>query len=97
MNLRKILGFQEPTPSAKLHRQFDIVIDRVTPSNHVKFDAVVDGYFVGSRGRAEFVTQKIAVKGIPNMDISHFLPDEIKQVKKHALSVEFPRMLKTRV
>lgn len=92
MNLRKVLGIEEQQ-SMRLHRQFPIKIQRKTSEELVQFDTTVEGYYVGRKGKAEFVPEKITVNGIPDMNIVHFMPEEITQVKKYAVSVEYPKML----
>jgi hypothetical protein len=96
MDLRKLLGYED-RPSGRLHRQFQVKIERKTPAAVLEFDATVSGYFVGCRGKAEFVAEAISVKEIPTMDLRHFMPQEIKEVKKYALSVEYPRLLGRKV
>ena len=59
----------------------------------MQFNAMVSGYFVGRGGKADFVTEKVIVQGIPEMNLRSFLPDELKEVKRYAISVEYPRML----
>jgi hypothetical protein len=92
MNLRKLFGLED-RPSGRLHRQFPVKISRRTKSAVFEFDAVVHGYFVGHRGKADFIAEAIRVRGIPTMDLRHFMPEEIKAVKKYAVSVEYPKML----
>ena len=92
MNLRKMLGIEEEQ-SARLHRQFPIKIQRKTSEELVQFETTVEGYYVGHRGKAEFVPERITVNGIPDMNIVHFMPEEINQVKKYAIAVEYPKML----
>lgn len=78
---------------ARLHREFPLVIERRTPLSRMRLDLKVSGYFVGKRGRTDFVTEKVVVRGLPDMNLKSFLPDELQQVRRYALSIEFPRML----
>jgi len=96
MDLRKLFGLED-LPSARLHRQFQLTIERKTQAALLEFDATVNGYFVGKRGKADFIAEGIKVKGIPTMDIQHFMPEEIKVVKKYAVSVEYPKLLTRKV
>ena len=96
MDLRKFLGYDDRA-SGRLHRQFRVKIERRTQSAVLEFDAMVNGYFVGRGGKADFVAEAIKVKAIPTMDIRHFMPDEIKAVKKYAVSVEYPKLLASKV
>lgn len=96
VDIRKLLGLED-RPSGRLHRQFQVTIERKTPAALLEFEATVNGYFVGIRGKADFVAEGIKVKGIPTMDLRHFMPDEIRAVKKHAVSVEFPKLLSHKV
>jgi hypothetical protein len=96
MDFRKLLGFED-LPSGRLHRQFQVTIERKTPAALLEFEATVNGYFVGSRGKADFIAEGIKVKGIPTMDLRHFMPEEIRAVKKHAISVEYPKLLSPKV
>jgi hypothetical protein len=96
MDFRKLFGL-EGRPSGRLHRQFQVTIERKTPAALLEFEATVNGYFVGSRGKADFIAEGIKVKGIPTMDLRHFMPEEIRVVKKHAISVEYPKLLTRKV
>lgn len=96
MNLRKLLGLEDQ-PAGRLHREFPLKIERKTAASVLEFDAIVHGYFVGHRGKADFIAEGIRVKGIPTMDLRHFMPEEIKEVKKYAVSVEYPKLLERKV
>ena len=96
MDFRKLFGLED-RPSGRLHRQFQLTIERKTPAALLEFEATVNGYFVGNRGKADFVAEGIKVKGIPTMDLRHFMPEEIRVVKKHAISVEYPKLLSRKV
>lgn len=96
MDLRKLLGLDD-RPSSRLHREFKFKIARKTSSVVLEFDATVHGYFVGYRGKADFIAEGIKVNGIPTMDLRHFLPEEIKAVKRYAVSVEYPKLLSRKV
>lgn len=96
MDLRKILGIDD-RPSGRLHREFRVRIERKTRSSVLEFDATVQGYFVGYRGKADFIAEEIKVRGIPTMDLRHFLPEEIKEVKRYAVSVEYPKLLERKL
>jgi hypothetical protein len=92
MELRKLFGFDD-RPSGRLHRQFDVKIERKTSSAVLEFDAIVSGYFVGFKGKPDFIAEGITVKGLPTMGLKHFMPEEIKAVKRYAISVEYPKVL----
>jgi hypothetical protein len=96
MDLLKFLG-EHKSSEARLRREFPVVIERQTSTSKMHFDARVTGYFVGRSGKADFVTEKVIVQGIPEMNIKSFLPDEIREVKRYALSVEYPRMLSSKL
>ncbi|MBP1654890.1 MAG: hypothetical protein H6Q28_1446 [Bacteroidetes bacterium] len=96
MDLRKLLGYED-RPSGRLHRQFRVKIERRTQSAVLEFDAMVNGYFVGHGGKADFVAEAIKVKAIPTMDITHFMPDEIRADKKNSVAVENPKKLASKV
>jgi hypothetical protein len=96
MDLRKLLGLED-RPAGRLHRQFELKIERKTKAAVLEFDATVQGYFVGYRGKADFVAERIKVKSIPTMDIRHFMPEEINAVKKYAVAVEYPKLLARKV
>jgi len=88
---RTILG--QPSDPTKFHREFEVKIERKTPTTVVQFDAKVTGYFFGKRGNTNFVAEGIYVYGMPTMNIRNFFPHELKEVNKYALSVEFPKLL----
>ena len=96
MNLMKIFGERQPAES-RLRREFPLVITRLSGEAEMNFDAQVTGYFVGRNGKPDFVTERIAIRGIPQLNIKDMLPDEIKQVKRYALSVEYPRLLTRKI
>jgi hypothetical protein len=96
MDLRKLFGLDD-RPAGRLHRQFHLKIERTTPSAVLEFEATVNGYFVGYRGKADFIAEAIKVKGIPTMDIRHFDPEEIRAVKRYAVAVEYPKLLSRKV
>jgi hypothetical protein len=96
MDLMKLLGMSRAN-EARLRREFPVVIERRTPNARMRFDAKVSGYFVGRGGKADFVTVKVVVQGIPEINLKSLLPDELKDVKRHALSVEYPRMLSAKL
>jgi hypothetical protein len=88
----KRLFLSQPTESMRLPREFEVKIERKTPTTVVQFDAKVKGYFVGSGGNPNFVAEEIYVNGLPNMNIRQFFPKELKELKKYALSIEYPKM-----
>ena len=91
MDLKKILLGQS-SDSPRFHREFEVKIERKTTTAVVQFDAKVKGYFVGSGGSPNFVAEEIYVNGMPNMNIRQFFPRELKELKKYALSVEYPKV-----
>jgi len=96
MDLRKLLGLGD-RPSGRLHRQFQLKIERKTQAAVFEFDATISGYFVGCHGKADFIAEGIKVKNIPTMDLRHFMPEEIKAVKRYAVSVEYPKLLARKI
>jgi hypothetical protein len=83
--------------SAKFTREFDVKIERKTSAAVVHFDAKVKGHFVAKGGKPDFVAEEIHVVGIPEMNLRTLFPRELKGVRRHALSVEYPKMLGKRV
>lgn len=57
------------------------------------FDVEVKGHFLGKAGKPDFITESMAVVGMPNMNMSAFLPKEIEEIRKYAMKVEYPRLL----
>jgi hypothetical protein len=97
MDLQKLFGIKKSDTGVKFPREFPVKIERKTPRSTVQFDAVVKGYFVGRNGKPDFVANQITVWGIPEMNIRRFFPDELKEVTKFALSVEYPKLLNKKV
>ena len=96
MDLKKIF-FGQTSESMRLYSEFEVKLDRKTPTTMVQFDAKVKGYFVAKGGNPNFVTEEIYVDGMPTMNIRKFFPHELKDVNKYALSVEYPKMLGKKV
>lgn len=95
MNLKTMI-FGDESPSLRMPSEFDVKIERRTHKDVVQFDAKVKGYFTGKSGKPEFITEIILINGLPDMNIRQFFPEEIKELKKYALSVELPKILGTR-
>ncbi len=92
MDFRKIL-FGDSSSRLSMPTEFKVKIERQTTYSVVQFDGKVTGYFVARRGKPEFVTEEIEVEGLPGVNLRNFFPQELKEVKKYALSVELPKIL----
>jgi len=93
----KTLILGPSTASARFTREFDVKIERKTPTTVVHFDAKVRGHFVSKNGKPDFVAEEIHVVGIPEMNLRTLFPQELKSMRRHALSVEYPKMLGKRI
>jgi len=93
MGIRELF-FGEETASVLIPSEFDVKLER-TLNNKAKleFDARVRGYFVAKGGKPEFVPEVVHICGMPEMNIRDVVPHDLPTVKKHALSVEYPKAL----
>lgn len=96
MDFKRLFLGQSPD-SMRLPREFEVKIERKTPTTVVQFDAKVRGYFVGDGGSPNFVAEEIFVNGMPDMNIRQFFPKELKELKKYALSIEYPKMFEKKL
>lgn len=89
-----MFGFGKKASLGKIPTQFSIPISRKKADGGVlQFDALVSGYFVGTGGKAAFTITSISANRIPNMDIESFNPSEIAEIQKHALEVEYKKLI----
>lgn len=93
MGLLGKLGIGGGDGALKMPITFRTVIRRKTTTQEVTFDIDVKGYFVGKAGKPNFISEEITVVGIPGMNLRSFLPREIDEIKKHALRVEYPKLI----
>jgi hypothetical protein len=93
MDLKGLIFGYTPEPSIKLRSEFDVKIERKVNKMPVHFDARVKGHFVPKGGKAEFIADEIYVHGMPNVNLRNLFPQELKEVQKYALSVEYPKAL----
>ena len=83
-----------PTGSRmKVPVRFKSRVERRTATQDIVFDVEVGGYFIASGGRPDFIIEEIKAAGMPTLDKNGFLPKEIEEIKKHAMKVEYPRLL----
>ncbi len=92
MDLYKLLDDLKPRNS-RIPAEFPVKLERKANESTLRLDATVKGYFVPRRGRTDFVTSEITVKGSPDMNLRSFFRSELKAVSRYALSVELPRKL----
>jgi hypothetical protein len=81
----------------RLPRQFPVRFTRVEGIVPVQIEATVTGYYIGKKGKAEFVAEKVTINGLPGADPLLCSSKEIEELKKYALSVEYPKMLGLKV
>jgi hypothetical protein len=92
MDLQRLFGIQKPR-DVRIPAEFPVTLERKTTEAVLQFDATVRGFFVPKGGKPDFVAAEITVKGAPEMNLRSFFPSELKEVSRHALSVEFPKRL----
>jgi len=87
--------FKSPATGSgmKMPVAFKAKVERKTATQDLVFDVDVKGFFVGKGGKPDFLIEKMTVVGLPNMDMSGFFPKEIEEIRKHAMKVEYPRLL----
>lgn len=89
-----MFGFGKKEPSAKLPVKFTIPIDRKkADGSTLEFKVQVSGYFAGSGGKPTFTITGMSANGIPNMDMASFNPSELAAIEKHALNVEYKKLV----
>ena len=54
---------------------------------------MVSGYFAGTGGKPSFTITSISANRIPNMDLKSFNPSEIAEIEKHAINVEYKKLI----
>ena len=77
----------------KMPARFKAKIERKTATQDLVFDVEVKGYFIGKGGKPDFMIESMTVVGMPNMNMNAFFPKEIEEIRKHAMKVEYPRLL----
>jgi len=93
MNLLDKLLMTDDFPTLTFPVKFRAKIERRTRTEALTFDVDVKGYFVGRRGKPDFVANEIAVSGIPLKNFRSIFPKDLAAVRRHALRVEFPRLI----
>lgn len=92
MDIRKLLGF-DTRPQLRLPRQFPVKLTRLENEIPQQIEATVTGYYVARKGKADFVAEKITAGGSPDSGEVLCTPKEMAELKKYAMSVEYPKML----
>jgi hypothetical protein len=82
-----------PASGMKMPIRFKAKVERKTATQDIVFEVDVKGYFFGKGGKPDFVTEEVTVVGIPNMNLQGFFPKEIEEIRKHAMKVEYPRLI----
>jgi|GEM_PF-1717792 len=82
-----------PGSGMKMPANFKAKIERKTATQDLVFEVEVKGYFIGKGGKPDFITESMTVVGMPNMDMNGFLQNEIEDIRKYAMKVEYPRLL----
>ncbi len=77
----------------KVPTRFKFKVERKTATQDIVFEVEVKGHFIATGGKPDFILENVKVEGMPNMDLNGFLPKEIDEIKRHALKVEYPRLL----
>ena len=89
-----MFGFGKNEPTAKLPVKFSVPVERKKADGGLlKFDVQVSGYFAGSGGKPTFTITGMSSKGIPNMETSTFSSSELAAIEKHALNVEYKKLV----
>ncbi len=89
-----MFGFGNRESAGRIATQFSIPITRkVATGGTLQFVAQISGYFLGRGSKVAFVVSSIAAERIPHMDLSSFSPSEISEIERHAITVEYKKLI----
>ncbi|MFN0158379.1 MAG: hypothetical protein ACKVRP_09955 [Bacteroidota bacterium] len=79
---------------SKLPTKFEMPLDRIVGDGRVvQFKARIGGFFFGKGGKPAFSVTSVAIDGMPSADPNSFSSKEITQIEKHALEVEYKKIV----